>query len=137
MSTAPVVLEQDPTIVPAAVTPDAAEVLAPVAPVPVPEVKWHVYQPKDAEGRSIGGQQRISYTTQEELIEKLTHNHEESIRGLRDVRRKQRLGITEPETEGHRRSESAGSAGQNAESPPLVQPEDDAGGRQGHGFRPL
>jgi hypothetical protein len=98
MSTAPVVLEQDPTIVPAAVTPDAAEVLAPVAPVPVPEVKWHVYQPKDAEGRSIGGQQRISYTTQEELIEKLTHNHEESIRGLRDVRRKQRLGITEPET---------------------------------------
>jgi|SRR5208337_349865 len=100
MSTIPVVIEQDPTIpaVEAIMPPPAEVVVAPVAPAPMPEVKWHVYQPKDAEGRPIGGQQRISYTTQEELIEKLTHNHEESIRGLRDVRRKQRLGITEAET---------------------------------------
>jgi hypothetical protein len=94
----PEVLEQDPTM-PVAVAPAADVIEAPVVPVapPAPVEQKYTYQPKDAEGRPIGGLQVIKYTTQEELIAKLTHNHEESIRGMREVRRKQRLGITDNE----------------------------------------
>lgn len=92
----PEVLEQDPSMP----VKDAAVPVQPVvpeAPVIAPVEQKYSYQPKDTEGRPIGGLQVIKYTTQEELVAKLTHNHEESIRGMRDVRRKQRLGITDNE----------------------------------------
>jgi hypothetical protein len=68
----------------------------PVAPV-VTEVeeKVHQYQPTDEAGTPIGGVQRIKYKTTEELIEKLTKNHSESIKGMRNLVKNARLGITE------------------------------------------
>src|SRR5271163_3132160 len=78
--------------------PSAPVAVAPVAPVAVPEQKRYEYQPTDEHDRPIGGKQVILYTTQEELIQKLTKNHTESIKGMRDVKRKARLGTVEVET---------------------------------------
>jgi hypothetical protein len=67
--------------------------VVPVA--PVPEVKWHEYQPVDEHHRPVGGKQRFSYTTMEELVQKLESAHSNSILGMRDVKRKARLGTPE------------------------------------------
>jgi hypothetical protein len=80
------------------VTSEVFEVLeAPVSVVPVaaPEVKWHEYQPVDEHNRAVGGKQRFSYTTMEELVAQLEKAHTNSILGMRDVKRKARLGTPE------------------------------------------
>ena len=89
MSTTPIpeVLEQDPTIPVEPVTP----VAEPVAP-PAPVEKRHTYQPTDEHGRPLGGPQVIVYTTEQELVEKMTKNSIELIRKLRSVTRDNRLG---------------------------------------------
>lgn len=55
------------------------------------------YQPTDDEGRPIGGQQVIKYTTQEELIEKMRENSVLLIRKLRQETKKAKLGILDTE----------------------------------------
>jgi len=70
------------------------EVTAPVV-APTTKVKWHEYQPVDEHNRAVGGLQRFSYTTPDELIEKLQKAHSNSILGMRDVKRKARLGTPE------------------------------------------
>ncbi len=85
------------------VTPEVLEVapiepvVAPIASVvaPTPEVKWHEYQPVDSVNRPVGGLQRFSYTTMEELVAQLEKAHTNSILGMRDVKRKARLGTPE------------------------------------------
>lgn len=57
----------------------------------------YVYQPKDEDGRPIGGKQVIKYNTPEELTEKLTEQNTLLIRKLRQETRKNRLGIIEDE----------------------------------------
>lgn len=65
---------------------------APPAPAPLPEQRFE-YQPTDAEGRPLGGKQVVKFTTQTELAEKLRDQNVELVRKLREVTRKQRLGI--------------------------------------------
>jgi len=89
MSTIPVTPEVTPEV-----TLEAAPVVAPIV-APVLEVKWHEYQPMDEHNRPVGGKQRFSYTTTEELIKKLETAHSNSILGMRDVKRKARLGVPE------------------------------------------
>lgn len=97
MSTEPVVpeLEQDPTM-PAVVVAPIETIVAPiepiVAPTPVLEEKRYTYQPNDEQGRALGGPQVIVYTTEQELVEKMTKNSIELIRKLRSVTRENRLG---------------------------------------------
>ncbi|SRR6266496_273893 len=75
-------LEQDPTV----------EIPAIVAPVPVVEQKRYTYQPKDKQGRPIGGVQVIVYTTEDELRDKLVNQNVELVQKLREVTRENRLG---------------------------------------------
>jgi hypothetical protein len=84
-----------PVITPEPIVPVAE--LTTVVPVvaTVPEVKWHEYQPVDEHNRPVGGKQRFSYTTLEELVQKLESAHSNSILGMRDVKRKARLGTPE------------------------------------------
>src|ERR1039458_2652318 len=96
MSTEPEVLEQDPTIlapIERVLAPLEPEV-APSEPVvpPAPVEKRHTYQPTDEQGRALGGPQVIVYTTEQELVEKMTNNSIELIRKLRSVTRDNRLG---------------------------------------------
>lgn len=71
-----------------------AEPVVPPAPVVIPELRYE-YQPTDAEGRALGGKQVIKYRTTDELAEKLRDQNIELVRKLREVTRKQRLGIVE------------------------------------------
>ncbi len=92
-----------PTVIPEVTeTPEVLEAPAPVAVVPVaapaPEVKWHEYQPVDEHNRPVGGKQRFSYTTMEELVSKLEKAHSNSILGMREAKRKARLGTPEVDT---------------------------------------
>ncbi len=92
-----------PTVTPEVIeTPEVLETPAPVAVVPVaapaPEVKWHEYQPVDVHNRPVGGKQRFSYTTMEELVNKLEKAHSNSILGMREAKRKARLGTPEVDT---------------------------------------
>ena len=86
-------LEQDPTMpaVPVEPVEVAVEPVAPPAP-PVREEKRYSYQPTDEQGRALGGPQVIVYTTEQELVEKMTKNSIELIRKLRSVTRDNRLG---------------------------------------------
>lgn len=70
-----------------------------VAPVVIsqPE-KWYEYQVVDDHNRPVGGLQRFSYKNQDELIEKLQKAHSNSILGMRDAKRKARLGTPEVDT---------------------------------------
>jgi hypothetical protein len=80
------------------VIPEVIEpVVASIEPVVAPtlEVKWHEYQPVDSSNRPVGGKQRFSYTTMEELVAQLEKAHTNSILGMRDVKRKARLGTPE------------------------------------------
>lgn len=74
------------------VTPEAAAPEA--APVTEPQKRYE-YQPTDEQGRPIGGKQVILYSTSEELAEKLRDQNIQVIRKLREVTRKQRLGIND------------------------------------------
>lgn len=71
---------------------EAPVVETPVA--PVPEFR-HEYQPTDELGRPLGGRQVIVYKTPEELATKLTEQNVLLVRKLREVTKKQRLGITD------------------------------------------
>lgn len=77
----PVVVEEIP---PTPVVPPA-----PTAPVE----KRYEYQPTDESGRPLGGKQVIVYTTEQELAEKLRDQNIQLVRKLREVTRKQKLGI--------------------------------------------
>jgi hypothetical protein len=55
------------------------------------------FQPTDDEGRPIGGEQVIKYTTEEELRDKLREQNVLLIRKLRQETKKNRLGILEQE----------------------------------------
>lgn len=89
MSTAPVTPEVLTEVTPVAEMPV-------VVPTPEPE-QWYEYQPVDEHNRPVGGQQRFSYKTQDELIDKLQKAHTNAILGMREVKRKARLGT--PETD--------------------------------------
>ena len=66
----------------------------PVVP-PAPVEKRYKYQPTDELGRPIGGEQVIKYTTPEELADKLKDQNVLILRQLREVTRKQKLGISD------------------------------------------
>jgi hypothetical protein len=80
---------------PAIVEP-VVEPVAPPAP-PVEVEKRYEYQPTDEQGRPIGGKQVIVYKTEQELAEKLRDQNVKLIQKLREVTRKQRLGIEDKE----------------------------------------
>lgn len=58
----------------------------------------HRYQPTDEEGRAMGGEQVLKYHTTEELIGKIQEQNILLTRKLREVTRKNRLGIVDTET---------------------------------------
>lgn len=66
-------------------------------PIELPD-QIYKYQPTDEEGRPMGGEQIIKYKTLEELPNKLQEQNILLIRKLREVTRKNRLGIVEQET---------------------------------------
>lgn len=77
-----------------------AEAPAPeVVVTPAPEQKRYRYQPTDEFNRPIGGEQVILYTTEQELADKLRDQNVSILRKLREVTRKQRLGITDADDE--------------------------------------
>jgi hypothetical protein len=86
----PVVASGEPEVAPITPVIEASAVVA-----PHPELKWYEYQPCDEHHRAVGGKQRFSYTTTDELIKKLETAHSNSILGMRDVKRKARLGTSE------------------------------------------
>ena len=63
-----------------------------VEPVVTPELRFE-FQPTDALGRPLGGKQVIKYHTPDELPQKLVEQNVELVRKLREVTRKQTLGI--------------------------------------------
>jgi hypothetical protein len=76
------------------VAPVAEEPVVPVAPVVTPELRYE-YQPTDEQGRPLGGKQVIVYKTPDELAQKLSEQNSQLVRKLREVTRKQKLGITD------------------------------------------
>jgi hypothetical protein len=66
-------------------------------PVVVLEEKRYEYQPTDADGRPIGNKQVLKYTTQDELVAKLQEQSILQIRKLRELTKKNRLGIVDSE----------------------------------------
>lgn len=58
----------------------------------------HEYQPTDDVGRPIGGKQVLKYRTTDELISKIQEQNVLLTRKLREVTRKNRLGIVEKDT---------------------------------------
>jgi len=67
---------------------------APEPAVELPELRYE-YQPTDTLGRALGGKQVIKYHTPDELPDKLRDQNIELVRKLREVTRKQTLGITD------------------------------------------
>ena len=71
----------------------------PVAPVPpvlppvVPEQRYE-WQPTDANGKSMGGKQVITYKNQEELIQKFTEQNNLILRQMRKLSNDVKLGLT-------------------------------------------
>lgn len=75
------------------------EPVAPVLEAPpevpeVPELRYR-YQPTDEHGRTIGGEQVIIYKTPDELADKLRDQNVSLVRKLREVTKKNRLGIVD------------------------------------------
>lgn len=66
-------------------------------PAVVLEEKRYEYQPTDSDGRPIGNKQVIKYSTQEELIAKLQEQSIHQIRKMRELTKKNRLGIIDAE----------------------------------------
>lgn len=77
--------------------PEVVESMEVIAPVVEPEKEYR-YQPTDENGRKLGGEQVIKYTTQEELVKKITDQNVHLVRALREQTKKQRLGIVEQDT---------------------------------------
>jgi hypothetical protein len=74
-------------------TTPAEEVLETIPETPVlPELEYS-YQPRDEEGRPLGGKQVIKYTTPDELASKLAEQNTLLVRKLRAETRKNRLGV--------------------------------------------
>lgn len=112
---APVATEQDPSmperptvaapvnpqpnVPPAPVAAPAPTPVAPPAPVEVPEQRYE-WQPRDEQGRPIGGKQVYVYRNAtplpKEILEQVTKGHEMAIRQLRKVNREKVLGIESP-----------------------------------------
>ena len=69
-----------------------------VPPAELPE-RIHEYQPRDKEGRAIGGIQRFKYRTESELIEKLTKAHSEASSKIRELVEEKVLSGTEAPTD--------------------------------------
>jgi hypothetical protein len=80
----------------AAPAPTVAVTPEPVAP-PAPVEKRFEYQNKDEHGRPIGGKQVIVYTDEADMQRKFAEKEQNLVRHLREVTRKQRLGITDNE----------------------------------------
>src|SRR5258708_29617059 len=70
-----------------------AEVIPPAA-----DKKKYSFQPKDEEGRPLGGIQVIEYESDQELADKLAKNYEEAQRHIRKLRRDMKLGNYEQES---------------------------------------
>lgn len=68
------------------------------APAPVVILKRYEYQPKDEQGRPLGGAQVIEYTDEADLQRKWAAKEELLVRRLREVTRKQKLGIDDNPT---------------------------------------
>ena len=70
--------------------------VAPVAPVPPPVVTEQraEWQPTDANGKSMGGKQVITYKNQEELIQKFTEQNNLILRQMRKLSNDVKLGLT-------------------------------------------
>ena len=85
---APVVPE-----VPVVVETPVAPVLPPVPPPVVPEQRYE-WQPTDANGKSMGGKQVITYKNQEELIQKFTEQNNLILRQMRKLSNDVKLGLT-------------------------------------------
>jgi hypothetical protein len=66
--------------------------VVPPAPVELPELRYE-YQPTDEQGRNLGGKQVIKYKTPDELANKLRDQNVNLVRKLREVTRKQKLGL--------------------------------------------
>lgn len=87
----------DPAPVAPVVEPVVAPVAEPVAPAPVevPEQRY-VWQPKDENGRAIGGKQVYVYRAPaplpQDILEQVTKGHEMAIRALRKSTRENALG---------------------------------------------
>lgn len=84
--------------IPAAIIEDTTLVIEPVVPVvpALPELRYE-FQPTDADGRPMGGKQVIIYRNPEELAYKLSEQSTQLLRKLRDVTRKNSLGIFDEE----------------------------------------
>ena len=85
---APVVPE-----VPVVVETPVAPVPPPVAPPVVTEQRYE-WQPTDANGKSMGGKQVITYKNQEELIQKFTEQNNLILRQMRKLSNDVKLGLT-------------------------------------------
>jgi len=72
-------------------------VVEPVVEVPVVVEKRFEYQPADENGRPLGGKQVIVYTDVDDLQKKFAAKEEQLVRRLRELTRKQKLGITDDE----------------------------------------
>jgi hypothetical protein len=83
---APVVASSEPVVAP------SDQVVAPTD--ALPELRYE-YQPTDIAGAKLGGKQVIVYHTPDELAQKLTAQNIELVRKLREVTRKQTLGIAD------------------------------------------
>lgn len=88
---APVVPEV-PVVVETPVAP-VAPVPPPVAPPVVTEQRYE-WQPTDANGKSMGGKQVITYKNQEELIQKFTEQNNLILRQMRKLSNDVKLGLT-------------------------------------------
>lgn len=69
-----------------------------VAEIVAPVEQRYEYQPTDENGRPIGNKQVIKYTSQEELIARLKEQSILQIRKMRELTKKNRLGILDAET---------------------------------------
>lgn len=66
-----------------------------VTPNPETPEQRYEWQPRDKQGRALGGKQVVIYRTNEEFREKVLAQNEELIRKLREVTRNHRLGIND------------------------------------------
>ena len=80
-----------PVVVETPVAPVAP--VAPVLPPVVPEQRYE-WQPTDANGKSMGGKQVITYKNQEELIQKFTEQNNLILRQMRKLSNDVKLGLT-------------------------------------------
>lgn len=91
-------MSDDTQVIPAEQVVPVVVETQPVVEVPIelPELRYE-YQPKDDQGRPVGGKQVIKYRTAEELGEKMAEQNTLLILKLRSETRKNRLGIIEDE----------------------------------------